>query len=247
MKFQSKENAQTLTFRFRIWSTPTAQDQTAYAQKIGPAVLQHFEEFFNVSFPLPKQDMIAIPDFGAGAMENWGLITYREVYLLFKEGVSSAKNMERIAYVISHELAHQWFGNLVTPSWWTDLWLNEGFATYVGYLGVDAVQPQLQYMEDFMISETHAVFRLDVLESSHPVSVPVGHPDEIGEIFDKISYSKGASIIRMMEHFLTKQTFRSGLTNYLNTQKYRAAEQDDLWEHLTEQGHKVKRTVLYSS
>ena len=183
--------------------------------------------------------MIAIPDFGAGAMENWGLITYREVYLLFKEGVSSAKNMERIAYVISHELAHQWFGNLVTPSWWTDLWLNEGFATYVGYLGVDAVQPELQYMEDFIISEFHDVLRLDVLQSSHPVSVPVGHPDEIGEIFDKISYGKGASIIRMMEHFLTKETFRRGLTNYLTKMKYKAAEQDDLWEHLTEQGHQV--------
>ena len=138
------------------------------------------------------------------------------------------------------ELAHQWFGNLVTPSWWTDLWLNEGFATYVGYLGVDAVQPELKFMEEFMISEFHDVLRLDVLESSHPVSIPVGHPDEIGEIFDKISYGKGASIIRMMEHFLTQQTFRRGLANYLNELKYKAAEQDDLWEHLTEQGHKVE-------
>merc|ERR1719516_866106 len=110
--------------------------------------------------------MIAIPDFGAGAMENWGLITYRETALLYKDGVSSAANKQRIAVVVSHELAHQWFGNLVTPSWWTDLWLNEGFASYVEYLGVEAVQPQLQYMEEFMISETHAVFRLDVLESS---------------------------------------------------------------------------------
>ena len=113
-----------------------------------------------------------------------------------------------MAYVISHELAHQWFGNLVTPSWWTDLWLNEGFATYVGYLGVAAVEPSMKYMEQFIVSSLHDVFKLDSLQSSHPISIPVGHPDEIGEIFDKISYKKGASIIRMMDNFLTTDTFR---------------------------------------
>ena len=110
--------------------------------------------------------------------------------------------------MISHELAHQWFGNLVTPSWWTDLWLNEGFATYVGYLGVAAVQPDMKYMEQFIVSEVQDVFRVDALQSSHPISIPVGHPDEIQEIFDRISYGKGASIIRMMDNFLTTDTFR---------------------------------------
>ena len=136
------------------------------------------------------------------------IVIFRETALLYKEGVSSASNKERIAYVISHELAHQWFGNLVTPSWWTDLWLNEGFATYVGYLGVAAVQPDMKYMEQFIVSEVQDVFRVDALQSSHPISIPVGHPDEIQEIFDRISYGKGASIIRMMDNFLTTDTFR---------------------------------------
>ena len=132
----------------------------------------------------------------------------RETALLFKDGVSNANNRERIAIVISHELAHQWFGNLVTPSWWTDLWLNEGFASYVEYLGVDAVQPDMKLLEQFVVSDLQDVFRIDALESSHPISIPVKHPDEIQEIFDRISYGKGAAIIRMMDNFLTTRTFR---------------------------------------
>lgn len=159
--------------------------------------------------------MIAIPDFGAGAMENWGLITYRETALLYKPGVSALSYKQRIAVVISHELAHQWFGNLVTPSWWTDLWLNEGFASYVEYIGVDAVEPGMKILEQFITSELQSVMRIDALASSHPISITVKHPDEVAEIFDRISYSKGATIIRMMDHFLTTETFRRGLSNYL--------------------------------
>jgi len=224
--------------RFRIWSEPSSLDQTEYARDIGPKILKFFEDYFNVKFPLPKQDMIAIPDFAAGAMENWGLITYRETALLYKEGVSAASNKQRIAIVVSHELAHQWFGNLVTPSWWTDLWLNEGFASYVEYLGVEHAQPQLKLLDQFVVTDLQNVFGIDALESSHPISIPVKHPDEISEIFDRISYGKGASIIRMMDKFLTTKTFRQGLTNYLTELKYSAATQDDLWRHLTEQGHR---------
>ena len=128
-------------------------------------------------------------------------------------------------------------GNLVTPSWWTDLWLNEGFASYVEYLGVDAVQPQLKLLEQFVVQSLQDVFRIDGLESSHPISIPVKHPDEISEIFDRISYGKGAAIIRMMDNFLTTSTFRQGLSNYLTNLAYKAAEQDDLWRYLTEQAH----------
>jgi len=237
-KFKYVETTRENNVRFRIWSEPNSLEQTAYADDIGAKILQFFEGYFNIQFPLPKQDMIAIPDFGAGAMENWGLITYRETALLYKDGVSSASNKERIAIVVSHELAHQWFGNLVTPSWWTDLWLNEGFASYVEYLGVEAIQPQLKLLEQFVITDLQDVFKIDALDSSHPISIPVKHPDEINEIFDRISYGKGASIIRMMDKFLTTATFRQGLTNYLNDKKFDAAEQDDLWHHLTVQGHK---------
>ena len=136
------------------------------------------------------------------------MLTCRETALLYKEGVSSVNNKQRIATVVSHELAHQWFGNLVTPSWWTDLWLNEGFASYVEYLGVEAIQPELKLLEQFVISDLQNVMGIDALETSHPINQPVSHPSEIQELFDRISYAKGASIIRMMDKFLTTETFR---------------------------------------
>merc|ERR1719376_197747 len=211
---------------FRVWTREEALGQSAYSLKIGPPILAWFENYFDIPFPLPKQDMIAIPDFSAGAMENWGLITYRETAMLYDPLVSAARNKQRVAVVVSHELAHQWFGDLVTPSWWTDLWLNEGFASYLENLGVDAVEPTWKMEEQFVINDLHSVFSLDCLESSHPISIPVGHPDEISEIFDGISYNKGASIIRMMNHFLGESTLRKGLTNYLRHFSYDSAEQD---------------------
>ncbi|XP_042234819.1 aminopeptidase N-like [Homarus americanus] len=222
---------------FRVKSRPAAIKQATYALKTGPTVLTFFEKYFNIPFPLPKQDMIAIPDFSAGAMENWGLITYRETAMLYDPAVSAAYNKQRVAVVVAHELAHQWFGNLVTPDWWTDLWLNEGFASFMEYIGVDHAEPSWNMMEQFVPDDLQSVFALDWLESSHPVSIPVGHPDEINEIFDRISYSKGASIIRMMNHFLTESTFRRGLTNYLSSLKFANAEQDDLWRFLTDAAH----------
>lgn len=157
--------------------------------------------------------------------------------MLYKQGVSTNNNKQSVATVVSHELAHQWFGNLVTPSWWTDLWLNEGFASYVEYLGVNAVEPSWKILEQFVIFDLQNVFALDALESSHPISIEVGHPDEINEIFDRISYGKGASIIRMMDHFLTTEVFTKGVTKYLNSRKYQSATQNDLWEALTSQAH----------
>ncbi|XP_071539736.1 aminopeptidase N-like isoform X8 [Panulirus ornatus] len=222
---------------FRVWSRESAIDQASYALQTGPEVLTFFENYFSIPFPLPKQDMIAIPDFSAGAMENWGLITYRETDMLLNPVASGASSMEFVTVVVAHELAHQWFGNLVTPKWWTDIWLNEGFATYVGTLGVNHIGPTWQSMEQFVSGDLQDVLALDCLQSSHPISVPVGHPDEINQIFDSISYSKGASIIRMMSNFLTEATFRKGLTNYLSNLAYGNAEQDDLWQFLSEAGH----------
>lgn len=222
---------------FRVKARQSAIQQANYALQTGPKILTFFEKYFNVPYPLPKQDMIAIPDFSAGAMENWGLITYRETAMLYDPLVSAAYNKQRVAVVVAHELAHQWFGNLVTPDWWTDLWLNEGFASFMEYVGVDHAEPTWKMMDQVVPEALQDVFSLDWLESSHPISIPVGHPDEINEIFDRISYSKGASIIRMMNYFLTESTFRRGLSNYLNQLKYKSAKQDDLWQYLTEAAH----------
>ncbi|KAG8193545.1 hypothetical protein JTE90_003754, partial [Oedothorax gibbosus] len=219
--------------KFAVWCRESVLDTTAYALEVGPKMLEFFESFFKIKYPLPKMDMAAIPDFSAGAMENWGLITYRETASLYDPRYSSASNKQRVATVISHELAHQWFGNLVTPAWWDDLWLNEGFASYVEYLGVEAVHPEWQMERQFVLDDLHDVLDLDSLRTSHPISVPVGHPDEINEIFDRISYGKGASIIRMMKYFLGDDNFKNGLMNYLNARKYNSSVQDDLWEHLT--------------
>ncbi|CAH0721327.1 unnamed protein product, partial [Brenthis ino] len=219
--------------KFRIWARSDAIDQTSYAAQIGPKVLSHFEKWFNVPFPLPKQDMIAIPDFAAGAMENWGLITYRETALLYDKKESSFLNKERVAEVVAHELAHQWFGNLVTMNWWSDLWLNEGFATFMGTVGMAAVEPEWRVEVNKGIDDILSVLSLDALESSHPVSMPLDDPKRISEIFDTISYLKGAALIRMMRMFLGEDVFRKALHNYLMKYSYSNAEQDDLWAELT--------------
>lgn len=177
-------------------------------------------------------DMIALPDFNAGAMENWGLITYRETAMLFDEKKTSLINKQRIATVVAHELAHQWFGNLVTPKWWDDLWLNEGFASFVEYLGVDHIEPGWKMLDQFNAEELQVALRLDSLSNSHPISVPVRSPEEINEIFDAISYQKGACVIRMMFNFLTEPVMKRGLHEYLKDRMYDNAEQADLWAHL---------------
>ncbi|XP_054279876.1 aminopeptidase N-like isoform X2 [Macrosteles quadrilineatus] len=225
---------------FRVWARRDAIDQVEFARKVGPKFLSYYEQYFDVGYPLPKQDMVAIPDFNAGAMENWGLITYRETALLYDENVTSQAFQHSIASVIAHELAHQWFGNLVTMRWWTDLWLNEGFATYVAGLGVHNEFPEWNSLNADAVNNLLAVYSLDSLASSHPVSVPIGHPSEITQIFDHISYKKGAFLLRMMNLFLGEEVFRHGVSEYLKKHRYGNAEQDDLWASLTEQAHKTQ-------
>nr|XP_040229612.2 aminopeptidase N-like isoform X1 [Anopheles coluzzii] len=222
---------------FKIWARRDAIEQVDYAREIGPKVTRFYEDYFQQKFPLPKIDMIAIPDFASGAMENWGLITYRETALLYHPNVSTASNKHRVASVIAHELAHQWFGNLVTMRWWTDLWLNEGFATYVASLGVDYLHPEWHSLEEESVSNTLDIFKFDALQSSHPISVEIGHPNQISQIFDAISYEKGSIVIRMMHLFLDEETFRDGVGRYLRRHAYGNAEQDNLWAALTEEAH----------
>nr|KAJ3409232.1 Aminopeptidase 2 mitochondrial [Polyrhizophydium stewartii] len=184
-------------------------------------------------------DMIAIPDFGAGAMENWGLVTYREVALMCDENTSSIVK-QRVAYVVAHELAHQWFGNLVTMDWWSDIWLNEGFATYVGWLATDHHYPDWQVWTQFMNNDYSRACQLDSMRSSHPIHVPARNAAEINQIFDAISYSKGASVIRMLSSFLGTDVFAKGVRAYLKKFAFSNAKTVDLWAALSEaSGHDV--------
>jgi tricorn protease interacting factor F2/3 len=194
--------------------------------------LTYFENYFKIPYPLPKLDMIAIPDFASGAMENWGAITFREARLLYDSKTSSTETKEGIAEVIAHEIAHQWFGNLVTMKWWNDLWLNESFATFMATKAVDKIYPEWDYWDQFLISEMTGGLSLDSLKSSHPIDVNVKSPAEVRQIFDEISYNKGGSVLLMLENFIGQENFRKGLYNYLKKHKYANATTEDLWDSL---------------
>ncbi len=214
----------------RVFTTPEKKYQAKFALDCAVKTLEFYEKYFNIAYPLPVLDMIAIPDFTAGAMENWGAITYRESTLLVDENHSSLSNKQWVALVIAHEIAHQWFGNLVTMEWWTHLWLNEGFASYIEYLAVDKLFPKWDIWTQFSTNELGVALRLDALFSTHPIEIPVHHPDEIGEIFDEVSYSKGASIIRMLADYLGEKKFRDGLRYYLKKHSYKNTETVHLWQ-----------------
>ncbi|KAJ3350499.1 Aminopeptidase 2 mitochondrial [Kappamyces sp. JEL0680] len=205
-----------------------------FANDTAVRVLEFFSQYFDVAYPLPKFDQIAIPDFAAGAMENWGLVTFREVVLLFDETKSSAGIKNGIAETVAHELAHQWFGNLVTMEWWDDLWLNEGFATFIGNLAVDTLFPEMDQFTNFIGTYFSGGVAMDALRSSHPIQVEVGTPDEVQEIFDAISYLKGASVIRMLESYIGREKFSAGVNLYLKRHSYSNTTTLDLWNALSE-------------
>uniref|UniRef100_A0A8K9V389 Aminopeptidase n=1 Tax=Oncorhynchus mykiss TaxID=8022 RepID=A0A8K9V389_ONCMY len=215
----------------RIWARrkAIAEGHGNYALNVTGPMLKFFERYYNASYPLSKSDQIALPDFNAGAMENWGLITYRETALLYDPAISSVGNKERVLTVVAHELAHMWFGNLVTLRWWNDLWLNEGFASYVEYLGADYAEPTWNIKEQTILNDVHKVFAVDALASSHPLSrkeEEVNQPDEISEMFNTISYSK---VLYVLENLL-QQGFlcsRTSPTFAFNNTVY-----SDLWDHL---------------
>ncbi|XP_065674673.1 aminopeptidase Ey isoform X2 [Hydra vulgaris] len=209
-------------------------DQVDFSMDVGSKILPYFESFYNVTYPLPKADMIGLPDFAAGAMENWGLMTYRLTALLYDPKESALSNKEYVASVVSHELAHMWFGNIVTNEWWSDLWLNEGFASYVEYLGVAKCFPEWDFLDDQVISDRATALKLDALVTSHPIFIEVNHPDEISEIFDAITYQKGGFILRMLNRFLGDAVFQKGVNIYLNKNLYGNAKTKDLWDALKE-------------
>ena len=196
--------------------------------------LSFFGEYFDNAYPLPKMDMVAVPDFSAGAMENWGLVVYRASLMLFEEGKTPINAKQRIGYVVGHELAHQWFGNLVTMQWWSQLWLNEGFATWVGWRAMDHLYPEWKVWSQFLCNEQGMGLGLDSLRSSHPVEVPIESASQVNEIFDAISYSKGSCVIRMLESHLGEETFRAGMRIYVARHQYANAGTTDLWAALSE-------------
>ncbi|XP_078539354.1 aminopeptidase N-like [Lissotriton helveticus] len=219
-----------------IWGRMEAieENQGAYALNVTGRILQFYEQYYKVKYPLPKSDQIGIPDFSAGAMENWGLITYREAALFLHPSESSLKNKERALIAMAHELAHQWFGNLVTMRWWNDIWLNEGFATYMEYQGADHVEPTWNIKDLIVFNEIYPVMDFDALATSHPLSLEedeVNTPEEITALFNLISYNKGAAVIRMLSTFLTEKLFIKGLTSYLLANQYGNTVYRDLLGH----------------
>ncbi|XP_068523959.1 endoplasmic reticulum aminopeptidase 1 [Anas acuta] len=215
-----------------VYTVPEKIDQADYALDAAVKLLDFYEDYFSISYPLPKQDLAAIPDFQSGAMENWGLTTYRESALLYDPDKSSASSRLWITMIIAHELAHQWFGNLVTMEWWNDLWLNEGFAKFMEFVSVNITHPELK-VEDYFLSNCFDAMEVDALNSSHPVSTPVEDPAQILEMFDDVSYVKGSCILNMLKDYLTDDVFKAGLVQYLQKYSYQNTKNEDLWNSMT--------------
>ncbi|XP_005148679.2 glutamyl aminopeptidase [Melopsittacus undulatus] len=228
----------------RVYAQPLQIHTAEYAANVTKIVFDFFEEYFNVSYSLPKLDKIAIPDFGTGAMENWGLITYRETNLLYDPSESATSNKQRVAAVVTHEMVHQWFGNIVTMDWWDDLWLNEGFASFFEFLGVNAAEPEWQMLQQVLIDDVLPVMMDDSLQSSHPIVVDVSSPAEITSVFDGISYSKGASVLRMLQDWMTPDLFQKGCQIYLKKHHFQNAKTDQFWEALEEASNIPVKEVM---
>ena len=204
---------------------------TEFALEVGAHALRFFTEYFGIPYPGDKVDMVAIPDFAAGAMENLGCITYRESALLVDPATAARVELERIADVVCHEMAHMWFGDLVTMKWWNGIWLNEAFATFMEVLAVDAFRPEWQRWVSFGV-EREAAMAVDGLHATRPVEFPVGRPEEAEGMFDVLTYQKGGSVLRMLEQFIGPDVFREGIHDYLVAHSYGNTETRDLWDAL---------------
>jgi tricorn protease interacting factor F2/3 len=226
-----------------VAGTPGKARNGEFALQFAKKSLEFYQSYFGTPYVLPKIHLIGVPEFAAGAMENWGAITFRET-ALYVDKNSSFATRKRVGQIVSHELAHQWFGNLVTMKWWDDLWLNESFATFMGYKVVETIFPEWNAWEDFLIDETSPAMNMDSLTSTHPIEADVKSPDDIQEIFDAITYGKGASILRMIEAYTGADEFRKGVQNYLERYKFSNASGIDLWNSLDESsGRQVARIM----
>ncbi len=215
----------------RLWAVPGKAHLTRFGQDIATASLQFFEAYYGIPYPGDKLDLLAIPDFASGAMENLGAITFRETALLIDQRTGTHGELERVADVVAHENAHMWFGDLVTMSWWNGLWLNEAFATFMEMLAVDDWKPEWKRWDTFSVSRA-AAFSVDGLHSTRPIEYPVRAPKDADAMFDVLTYEKGASVLRMLEQHIGPTVFRDGVRDYLRKHAYANADTKDLWVSL---------------
>jgi aminopeptidase N len=227
----------------RICATPDKKELGHVALDAAKQILAFYNRYYSIKYPFKKLDVVAVPDFAAGAMENTAAIFYREVDLLADAKTASVANMKRIWSVLAHEMAHQWFGDLVTMRWWDDLWLNEGFATWMEKRPLEAAKPEWHMDVDEMI-DTHAAMNLDSLASTRAIHANVETPDEIEGSFDTIAYEKGAAVMRMIEGYLGAETFRKGVNAYLEKHAYGNATSEDFWTAMTAASGKAVDRIL---
>ncbi len=227
----------------RVCATPEKQALTTFALEAGERIMRFFNEYYGVKYPFGKLDLIGVPDFAAGAMENTGAITFREIDLLADPAAASRSVRKNIASVIAHEMAHQWFGDLVTMQWWDDIWLNEGFATWAATKPLAAWHPDW-HMELDEVDETQVALGLDSLANTRAIRTAVQTPDEINEVFDPIAYQKGASVLRMLEAYVGPAVFRVGVTNYLEKYQYANATSEDFWNAISRASGKPADAIM---
>jgi aminopeptidase N len=213
----------------RVWATTGKKDMGKFALETAEHVLAYYDKYFGIKYPYGKLDLIGLPDFSAGAMENTGCITYRDVLLLIDEKQGSVDLKKTIASVIAHEMAHQWFGDLVTMKWWDDIWLNEGFATWMESKPVEAWRPEWNVDLDD-VSTAGGTLNVDSLANTRPIHQAAETPAQIQELFDGIAYGKAAAVLRMLESYLGEETFRAGVNAYLKQHQYGNATAEDFWE-----------------
>ena len=242
-EFEATEPVWVDAVPLRVWAIPGKRHLAKFAQDIGRFSLSFFTRYYNRRYPGDKLDLIAIPDFASGAMENLGAITFRETALLVDEKSASRSELERVADVVSHENAHMWFGDLVTMRWWNGLWLNEAFATFMEMLAVDAWKPEWRRWDSFALSRAAALL-VDGLKSTRPIEFPVEKPEDAAGMFDILTYEKGASVLRMLEQYLGPEPFREGISLYLRKHEYGNAETTDLWDALEESTRQPARALM---
>lgn len=244
-KFQSTEPKVIDGVPIKVWAVPGKAGMGRYAQELAGRLLTYYNNYFGTPYPAPKLDLVAIPDFEAGAMENLGCITFRETLLLVDDKTASTATRQQVAGVVAHEMAHMWFGDLVTMAWWEDLWLNEAFATWMATKSMDFLMPEWHLWDRFAAARSSAM-ATDSLLATRPIRFAVTNPEQANEMFDEITYVKGSSVLRMLEHWVGEATFRAGLQRYMKKYQFKNACTKDLWEAIGAASGKNVSAVMES-